>query len=189
MKKTTVKIIASVMLATTVFTLLASSSSASAQVFRGASYLENRKMKTAKFATVVDAAVATPALSTLVTAVTTAGLVEALQAGNLTVFAPTNDAFGNLPAGTVETLLKPENKETLTKILTYHVVAGRIDINKYKDGDTLTTLQGQKLTVRRDHIGAWLTTSTGQCIRILSSLNKKIGNANAYTINTVMLPQ
>src|SRR5580700_2532453 len=65
--------------------------------------------------------------TTLVTAVKAAGLVETLQSpGPFTVFAPTNEAFAKLPAGTVETLLKPENKETLTKILTYHVVAGRM---------------------------------------------------------------
>ena len=69
--------------------------------------------------------------TTLVAAVKAAGLVETLQGkGPFTVFAPTNAAFDKLPAGTVETLVKPENKETLTKILTYHVVAGRYDSKK-----------------------------------------------------------
>lgn len=72
--------------------------------------------------TIVDLAVATPELSTLVAAVTAAGLVDALAAdGNLTVFAPTNDAFAKLPAGTVDSLLLPENKDQLTAVLTYHV--------------------------------------------------------------------
>ena len=66
----------------------------------------------------------------MVAAVQAAGLVETLQTkGPFTVFAPVNDAFENLPAGTVETLLKPENKATLAKVLTYHVVAGKMDFN------------------------------------------------------------
>ena len=78
--------------------------------------------------TVVDVAVGSPAHTTLVAAVKAGGLVETLQgAGPFTVFAPTNDAFSKLPAGTVESLLKPEAKSTLVKILTYHVVAGNFE--------------------------------------------------------------
>jgi len=77
---------------------------------------------------IVENAVNSKAHTTLVAAVKAAGLVETLQGkGPFTVFAPVNDAFENLPAGTVETLLKPENKAALTKVLTYHVVAGRYD--------------------------------------------------------------
>src|SRR5258707_2148485 len=77
---------------------------------------------------IVDNAVNSADHTTLVAAVKAAGLVETLKGkGPFTVFAPTNDAFEDLPAGTVETLLKPENKEMLTKVLTYHVVAGRFD--------------------------------------------------------------
>ena len=77
---------------------------------------------------IVENAVKSKAHTTLVAAVKAAGLVETLQgAGPFTVFAPVNDAFENLPAGTVETLLKPENKATLTKVLTYHVVSGKYD--------------------------------------------------------------
>src|SRR5689334_8417273 len=77
---------------------------------------------------VVDIAVASEAHTTLVAAVKAADLVSTLKsAGPFTVFAPVNDAFSKLPAGTVESLLKPENKSTLTKILTYHVVAGNLD--------------------------------------------------------------
>jgi uncharacterized surface protein with fasciclin (FAS1) repeats len=83
--------------------------------------------------------------TTLVAAVKAAGLVETLQsAGPFTVFAPTNDAFNKLPAGTVETLVKPENKAMLTKILTYHVVPGRIDskelMNRIKMGTAVLPL-------------------------------------------------
>jgi uncharacterized surface protein with fasciclin (FAS1) repeats len=77
---------------------------------------------------IVDNAVNSKDHTTLVAAVKAAGLVETLKtAGPFTVFAPTNEAFAQLPAGTVETLVKPENKATLTKILTYHVVAGKWD--------------------------------------------------------------
>src|SRR5207245_2310466 len=90
--------------------------------------------------------------TTLVAAVKAAGLVDTLQSpGPFTVFAPTNEAFAKLPAGTVETLLKPENKELLTKILTYHVVAGRLSAHdiakKIKEGKgtaELTTVSGGK---------------------------------------------
>src|SRR5271169_2237611 len=77
--------------------------------------------------TIVENAVNSPIHKTLVAAVKAAGLVDTLNSpGPFTVFAPTDDAFAKLPAGTVDTLVKPENKDTLTKILTYHVVAGRL---------------------------------------------------------------
>src|ERR671921_510988 len=83
---------------------------------------------------IVENAVNSKDHTTLVAAVKAAGLVETLQGkGPFTVFAPTNDAFAKLPEGTVETLVKPENKATLTKILTYHVVAGRYDAKKLMD--------------------------------------------------------
>jgi len=104
---------------------------------------------------IVDNAVKSADHTTLVAAVKAAGLVDALKAkGPFTVFAPTNAAFAELPAGTVDTLLKPENKPTLTKILTYHVVAGdytgaklRSLIQKNHGSATLTTLAGGELTV------------------------------------------
>lgn len=94
--------------------------------------------------------------TTLVAAVTAAGLVETLQGpGPFTVFAPVNDAFENLPAGTVETLVKPENKAKLTKILTYHVLSGAYDFNaiselikKGKGKAQLTTVSGDALTAQ-----------------------------------------
>lgn len=86
--------------------------------------------------------------STLVAAVTAAGLAETLSGtGPFTVFAPTNAAFEKLPAGTVETLLKPEMKGDLTKVLTYHVVPGAFKAADLKDGQKLKTVQGQELTV------------------------------------------
>jgi len=98
--------------------------------------------------TVVDIAVGSADHSTLVTAVTAAGLVETLSGtGPFTIFAPTNAAFAALPAGTVEGLLKPESKDKLTSILTYHVVAGNVLSSQLTDGQKVKTLNGQELTV------------------------------------------
>ncbi len=104
---------------------------------------------------IVENAVNSKDHTTLVAAVKAAGLVETLEsAGPFTVFAPTNEAFDKLPAGTVDNLVKPENKATLTKVLTYHVVAGRVSSadlwEKVKAGNgsaTLTTVEGGTLTV------------------------------------------
>ena len=104
---------------------------------------------------IIENAVNSKDHTSLVTAVKAAGLVETLQsAGPFTVFAPTNEAFSMLPAGTVDNLLKPENKSTLTGVLTYHVVAGNLDskalMAKVKAGNgkaKLQTVQGEELTV------------------------------------------
>jgi uncharacterized surface protein with fasciclin (FAS1) repeats len=105
---------------------------------------------------IIDNAVNSKDHTTLVAAVKAAGLVDTLKGkGPFTVFAPTNEAFAKLPAGTVETLLKPENKAALTKVLTYHVVPGRLDARalgkKIQEGGNgsamLTTANGEMLTV------------------------------------------
>ncbi len=97
---------------------------------------------------IVDVAIGSPDHTTLVAAVTAAGLVETLKgSGPFTVFAPTNAAFSALPAGTVDGLLKPESKAALTNILTYHVVAGAVKAADLKDGQKVKTLQGEELTV------------------------------------------
>ncbi len=97
---------------------------------------------------IVDVAIGSPDHTTLVAAVTAAGLVETLKGtGPFTVFAPTNAAFSVLPAGTVEGLLKPENKEKLAGILTYHVVAGAVKAADLKDGQKVKTVQGEELMV------------------------------------------
>jgi uncharacterized surface protein with fasciclin (FAS1) repeats len=98
--------------------------------------------------TVVDIAIGSPDHTTLVAAVTAASLVEVLSGdGPFTVFAPTNAAFAALPAGTVENLLLPENKEMLANILTYHVVAGNVMAADLSNGQKVTTVNGQELTV------------------------------------------
>src|SRR6202034_1384469 len=89
---------------------------------------------------IVENAVNSADHTTLVAAVKAAGLVDTLEsAGPFTVFAPTNEAFGKLPAGTVDTLVKPENKDTLVKILTYHVVPGKLEASALTDGKMLKT--------------------------------------------------
>ena len=97
---------------------------------------------------IVDTAVGAGSFKTLVAAVQAGGLVEALKGeGPFTVFAPTDEAFAKLPAGTVETLLKPENHDKLVAILKYHVVAGQVMSDRVVKLTEATTLQGQKVTV------------------------------------------
>lgn len=98
---------------------------------------------------IVDTAVAAGDFKTLVAAVQAAGLVDTLKgAGPFTVFAPTDEAFAKLPAGTVEDLLKPENKDKLVAILTYHVIAGKVMSTDLKDGMTAKTVQGADVTIK-----------------------------------------
>ncbi len=97
----------------------------------------------------VDVAASNPEFSTLVAAVKAAGLVDALKGdGPLTVFAPTNEAFAKLPEGTVENLLKPENKDKLIAVLTYHVVPGKVMASDVVKVDSATSLQGQDIAVK-----------------------------------------
>lgn len=103
-------------------------------------------------ADIVDTAIASKKFPTLVAALKAAGLVETLKGeGPFTVFAPTEEAFRKLPKGTVESLLKPENKSKLVAILTYHVVPGKVmaaDVLKLKNGTKVKTVQGQTITVK-----------------------------------------
>ncbi len=97
---------------------------------------------------IVETAVANGSFTTLVAAVTAAELVETLSGeGPFTVFAPTDEAFAALPAGTVDTLVQPENKDQLTGILTYHVVAGKVMSGDLSDGMTATTVNGGDITI------------------------------------------
>ena len=97
---------------------------------------------------IVDTAVAAGSFNTLIAAVQAAGLVDALKAdGPITVFAPTDEAFAMLPAGTVENLLKPENKDQLVAILTYHVVPGKVGAAEVTKLDSAETLQGESISI------------------------------------------
>ena len=146
---------------------------------------------------IVAAAVATPNLSTLVAAVKAADLVGTLQgAGPFTVFAPTNDAFGKLPAGAVEGLLKPEAKSALTGVLTYHVVAGNVDaaalakqIQANGGSATLTTVQGGTLTASADGKGGIvLTDAKGGSARVVAA-DLRQRNGVVHVIDGVLMPQ
>ncbi len=145
--------------------------------------------------TVVANASAAPNLSTLVAAVKAAGLVDTLSGpGPFTVFAPTNDAFAKLPAGTVDTLVKPENKDTLTKILTYHVVPGKYDSKEIKKlikkgGGTaiLPTVSGGKLTFTMDGGMIKITDEKGGSAMI-STADVYQSNGVAHVIDTVLMP-
>lgn len=146
--------------------------------------------------TVVDIAVGSKVHTTLVAAVQAADLVTTLQsAGPFTVFAPVNDAFNKLPAGTVEYLLKPENKATLAKILTYHVVVGNIDaaavIKAIKDGNgtaVLTTVSGGKLTAAIVDGKVILTDENGGTATVVAT-DLKAENGLIHVIDAVVLPK
>ena len=133
--------------------------------------------------------------TTLVAAVKAAGLVDTLQtAGPFTVFAPTNAAFAKLPAGTVDTLLQPANKDKLTAVLTYHVVAGRLTaadlLAKVKAGGgkaMLTTVQGGQLTVTAKGKHLILTDAKGGMSKITID-DVLQSNGVIHVVDTVLLP-
>ena len=123
--------------------------------------------------------------TTVVAAVTAAGLAETLQGpGPFTVFAPTNAAFDKLPAGTVEMLVKPENKQKLTGILTYHVVPGALTSADLTNGQTLTTVQGEMLKITERN-GKWYINDTAE-ITIADVVSS---NGVTHVIDTVLMPQ
>nr|WP_294872786.1 fasciclin domain-containing protein [uncultured Pedobacter sp.] len=145
---------------------------------------------------IVDNAINSKDHTTLVAAVKAAGLVETLKsAGPFTVFAPTNAAFDKLPAGTVETLVKPESKEVLTKILTYHVVAGKMDskaiAKAIKDGNgkaELTTVQGGKLWAWMDGKKLVLKDEKGGTSTVtIADVYQK--NGVIHVVDTVLMPK
>src|SRR4029078_11374374 len=126
--------------------------------------------------------------TTLVAAVKAAGLVGTLEGkGPFTVFAPTNAAFGKLPAGTVDSLVKPENKATLTKILTYHVVAGKNDAADLTDGKKLKTVEGEELTVKKSDGKTWIIDAKGDQ-SMVSITNVHQSNGVIHVVDTVLLP-
>ncbi|MCX7278727.1 MAG: fasciclin domain-containing protein [Burkholderiales bacterium] len=145
---------------------------------------------------IIDNAVNSKDHTTLVAAVKAAGLVETLKGpGPFTVFAPTNAAFAALPAGTVDSLLKPENKGTLTTILTYHVVAGKYDaaaISKMvKDGmgkATLKTVSGGTLTAKANGMGVTVTDEKGGTANVTIA-DVYQSNGVIHVVDKVLLPK
>ncbi len=139
--------------------------------------------KAAKEKTIVETAIGAGKFNTLVAAVKAAGLVDALSGkGPLTVFAPTDEAFAALPKGTVESLLKPENKEKLIAILKYHVVSGSYPAAKVLKSDELETLQGGKLTITQNKEGVMVDKAKVVKTDIMCS------NGIIHVIDAVVLP-
>lgn len=145
---------------------------------------------------IVENAVNSKDHTTLVAAVKAAGLVETLEsAGPFTVFAPTNEAFDKLPKGTVETLLKPENKAKLTAVLTYHFVPGKLGSKELmamvKEGNgkaTLKTVQGENLYVTIKGNKVMITDESGNTATVtIADVNQS--NGVIYVIDTVLLPK
>jgi uncharacterized surface protein with fasciclin (FAS1) repeats len=125
-------------------------------------------------------------VTTVVAAVDAAGLVETLKgAGPFTVFAPNNDAFAKLPAGTVETLLKPENKAQLVDILTYHVVAGRYTSAELTDGQVLTTVEGKTITIGKTADGK-ITVNGSAMVETADVISS---NGVTFVIDEVLMPK
>ncbi len=145
---------------------------------------------------IIENAVNSADHTTLVAAVKAAGLVDTLSGpGPFTVFAPTNAAFAKLPAGTVDTLLKPENLATLKSILTYHVVSGKVSakqlVAQIKAGHgsaTLTTVQGGTLTAKMAGKGVTITDAKGDVAKVtIADVNQS--NGVIHVVDTVLLPQ
>jgi uncharacterized surface protein with fasciclin (FAS1) repeats len=145
---------------------------------------------------IIENAVNSDDHTTLVAAVKAAGLVDTLEGkGPFTVFAPTNEAFAALPAGTVDTLLKPENKQKLTSILTYHVVAGDYDAAKLaqliKDGDgkaELKTVEGDSLTFTMNGSNGISITDDKGNVANVTIADVKQSNGEIHVIDKVLMP-
>jgi uncharacterized surface protein with fasciclin (FAS1) repeats len=132
---------------------------------------------------IVDTAVAAGKFKTLAAALQAADLVETLKGkGPFTVFAPTDEAFGSLPEGTVETLLKPENKEKLTSILTYHVVPGRVMAADVVKLSKAKTVQGSEAKIRVKDDKVYVDNA------LVTATDIKAGNGVIHVIDSVILP-
>lgn len=132
---------------------------------------------------IVEIASGNKDFSTLVAAVVAAGLGETLSGnGPFTVFAPTNEAFAKLPAGTVEELIKPENKEKLVAILTYHVVAGKVMSKDLSNGQKAKTVNGQEITVTIED-GVKIETAT------VITADLEASNGVIHVIDSVIMPK
>ena len=134
-------------------------------------------------ADIVDLAISQDFLTTLVAAVKAGDLVATLKGdGPFTVFAPTNDAFAKLPAGTVENLLKPENKAQLVKILTYHVVPGKVMSSDLKNGQMAKTVEGSSIKVTLADGKAMINNAT------VTAADIEADNGVVHVIDTVIMP-
>ena len=133
---------------------------------------------------IVDVAVENGSFNTLVAAVQAAGLVETLKSeGPFTVFAPTDEAFAKLPEGTVEMLLKPENKDQLVAVLTYHVVSGKVLAADVVTLDSAATVQGQNVSIAVSNGNVMIDDAT------VVAADVEASNGVIHVIDTVLLPQ
>ncbi len=147
--------------------------------FAGTMYYGNYKAKK----DIVETAISNGSFTTLVAALDAAGLVETLQGdGPFTVFAPTDEAFAKLPAGTVENLLLPENKDQLTAILTYHVLAGKVTSAQVVKLDSATTVNGQDVRIRINEDVVMVDGATVAAVDVMAS------NGVVHVIDQVILP-
>lgn len=178
-----------------ILTLAALSILATTQAFAQTTVVGNEEMFPKK--NIVENAINSEDHTTLVAAVKAAELVDALQqAGPFTVFAPVNDAFENLPEGTVETLLKTENKATLTKVLTYHVVSGKMDfdaiskaISDGKGKAKMTTLSGGTLTATMNGPHNIMLTDENGGTANITVYDVVQSNGVIHVIDSVVLPK
>jgi uncharacterized surface protein with fasciclin (FAS1) repeats len=132
---------------------------------------------------IVDTAVAAGSFKTLTAAMQAAGLTDTLKGqGPFTVFAPTDDAFAKLPAGTVDSLLKPENKQKLVAILTYHVVPGRVTAAQVSKMTEAKTVNGKDLTIRTDQGKVLINDAT------VTKADIECSNGVIHVIDTVLIP-
>eukprot|EP00039_Didymoeca_costata_P026637 m.16291 g.16291 ORF g.16291 m.16291 type:complete len:355 (+) comp5653_c0_seq1:108-1172(+) len=139
--------------------------------------------------TIVQVAQDTPALSTLVQAVVAGDLVATLSgAGPFTVFAPTNDAFSALPTGVLDYLLKPENKATLVKVLTYHVASGKVESGALSNNQIIPTVEGQNLTIKIE--SGTVSVMGGSASNIAEVVGADVATFNGivHVINAVLIP-
>ncbi len=151
--------------------------------FATSAFTANKNATINPDADIVDLAVQTEFLSTLVAAVKAGDLVDVLKGdGPFTVFAPTNEAFAKLPAGTVENLLKPENKAQLVAVLTYHVVPGKVYSKDLKNGMKAKTVQGSDVTITLKDGKAMVNNAT------VSAADIEASNGVVHVIDTVILP-
>jgi uncharacterized surface protein with fasciclin (FAS1) repeats len=181
MRHTRIAVAATAVLATLTLAACGSSSSSSATSAPAASSSSPAASTPASPGTIVDVAAANPDFSTLVAAVTAAGLAETLSSdGPFTVFAPTNEAFAKLPAGLVDKLLLPANKDVLVKILTYHVLASKVMAADVKDGK-VATVEGSQLT---------LDTMNGVKVdgATVTTADVAASNGVIHVIDTVLVP-
>ena len=143
----------------------------------GGNYKSNKK-------DIVDTAVAAGSFNTLATALKAADLVDTLKGdGPFTVFAPTDEAFAKLPEGTVESLLKPENKDKLTAILTYHVVAGKVYAKQVVDLNSATTVEGSDIAIEVNDGKVVLDSNS-----TVTKTDIKTSNGVIHVIDTVLMP-